>query len=148
MLAGPGGLRWSKWKPWEWFLCDPSNQSSYHLISRPRTVFASPGSFPPRPQGAVIGCHLHHLNLQEVLSVNVSWGGMEGRTSSVLELGEATHRPHEVRAHVELKEGEVAPSVSSGDPASLSTLPSSQEVCEVLEEMGWIRGFQRVSTES
>lgn len=82
------------------------------------------------------------------MSVNVSWGGMEGRTSSVLELGEATHRPHEVRTHVELKEGEVAPSISSGDPASLSVLPSSQEVHEVLEEMGWIRGFQRVSTES
>lgn len=145
---GPGGLRWSKWRPWEWFLCDPSNQSPCRLISRPRTVFASPGSFPPRPQDAAIGWYLHHPNLQEVLSINVSWGGMEGRTSSVLELREATHRPHKVRAHVELREGEVAPSIPSGHPASLSVLPGSQEVCEVLEEMGWIRDFQRGSTES
>ena len=145
---GPGGLRWSKWRPWEWFLCDPSNQSPCRLISRPRTVFASPGSFPPRPQDAAIGRYLHHPNLQEVLSINVSWGGMEGRTSSILELREATHRPHKVRVHVELREGEVAPSIPSGHPASLSALPGSQEVCEVLEEMVWIRGFQRGSTKS
>lgn len=104
--------------PWEWLLCDPSNRSSCpSMISRPRTVFSSPGSSPPRPEGVAGGRCLCHLCPQEALGLTVSWGRREGRTWSVLDdirsVGEPAHRSHRVRAHVGIREGDTLPSIPS-----------------------------------
>ncbi|KAF5924848.1 hypothetical protein HPG69_008520, partial [Diceros bicornis minor] len=73
-VDGPGSLRWGKQRPWEWLLCGPSNGSSCPLISRPKAVYSTSASCPPRPKAAAGHQCLCHLCPQEVEGLTVSCG--------------------------------------------------------------------------